>query len=669
MIPDFLRRDIRELPLYQEAKQLLGKLRGAGGGQLSDAGELDVSTDGRYALFSGTVVQQLEGVPPTRIWLLNLDTGEARAITPGPNTDRSAKFSPDAQRVAFLSDRARAGDFQLHLLTVQSGETVAAPSLPGWVEYLHWSPDGKRILLGLAGHGADTAGSQGGITSAGRDKMAVDWLPSVEMGDESNLWRSVWVYDLDANAVRQVNRPGTNIWEAVWCGNDALAAVVSSAPDEGVWYTATLICIEIRDGSERTLYSPKDQLGHLSASPSGNHVVAVEAVCSDRAIVAGDALLISTEDGAVERLDTRGVDIGTTQWRSDRRLLMTGHRGFESVACLYDLDAHSATEVWASDELTSGGRGRYFTGTGIGASGDFALISEGFLSAPEIAVVRGGRYRAVLALDAGYREYIARHAQFEKLVWKAPDGLEIHGYLMTPRKSAPHAVVMEIHGGPVNHWRPRWLAREGLHSLLLLQHGFAVFWPNPRGSSGRGQDFARRVQGDLCGADTHDYLSGLDALVVKGVVDPKRIGVMGRSYGGCMTAWLVTQDTRFAAAMALAPHVNQVSQHLTSNIPKFDSLFLADRYDRAEGKYFERSAVMHARKARTPTLNMCGALDRCTPPTQAREFHNALREHGCESVLVTYPLEGHGNKQFPAVIDYAARVTGWFDLHMLSVRP
>jgi dipeptidyl aminopeptidase/acylaminoacyl peptidase len=94
------------------------------------------------------------------------------------------------------------------------------------------------------------------------------------------------------------------------------------------------------------------------------------------------------------------------------------------------------------------------------------------------------------------------------------------------------------------------------------------------------------------------------------------------------------------------------------------ALFLQDRYDNPGGKYFLRSPVMHARKAATPTLSICGALDRCTPPEEALQFHNALLENAVESVLVTYPEEGHGISRFPALVDYAARVVAWFDEHL-----
>jgi dipeptidyl aminopeptidase/acylaminoacyl peptidase len=163
------------------------------------------------------------------------------------------------------------------------------------------------------------------------------------------------------------------------------------------------------------------------------------------------------------------------------------------------------------------------------------------------------------------------------------------------------------------------------------------------------------------GADTYDFLSGIDALIERGVADPKRLAVMGHSYGGYMAAWLISQDSRFAAAVTSSPITNYVTEHLLSNIPHWPALFLAESYNLAGGKYFERSPIMHAYKVKTPTLNICGRLDRSAPPEEAAQFHNALLQHGGTSLLVTYPREGHGVRSMPALIDYAARIVSWFD--------
>jgi dipeptidyl aminopeptidase/acylaminoacyl peptidase len=652
-------RDMRDNPLFKEAEGLLRSLWEPGTGLISDAA--DVSTNGTVAAFAAAVVDRLEGSPSTRIGLTNLSDGNTRVVTFGPNNDRLPRFSPDGTRIAFLSDRHRAGDFQAYLLDAESGAARALPRVQGWVEYLSWSPDGRRLLLGVAGHGADVSGGQGAVTSRQLDADNPAWLPAVEAGDESYRWRRVWLYELDSDRIRQITPNDVNVWEACWCGAGAIADIASPGPSEGLWYGARLHIQDIDSGHRQEIYAPRDQIGWPAASPAGRHLAVVEAVCSDRWVVAGDLWLIETASGSRIQVDTRGIDVTCVEWRSERRLLVAGHRGLETVIALVDLDAGSCRDVWASREKS--GIGRYISVSGLDDRGGCVFAAEGFSAAPEIAAIRDGRYCAVKSFDHGY-QHLVRHIKTEAVRWSAPDGLALEGWVLRPGSAGPHPLVMNVHGGPVWLWRPTWLGRSNVFALMLLARGYAIFLPNPRGSAGRGQDFARRVCGDMGGADTQDYLSGIDHLVRAAVADPSRLGVTGGSYGGYMSAWLITQDSRFAAAVPVAPVTNQVTEHLVSNIPHFVRIFLADRYDVADGKYFSRSPIMYASRVRTPTLNICGALDRCTPPEEALQFHNALREHDVKSVLVTYPLEGHGVRSWPASIDYAARVVAWFEEHL-----
>jgi dipeptidyl aminopeptidase/acylaminoacyl peptidase len=667
-----MERDIRGTDLYKEIDALCRDIRQPGTGQISDAAEVHASPDGRYAVFAGTMLDALEDAPPTRICLTELSSGDTRVLTFGPNVDRLPKFSPDGRWIAFLSDRHRKDDPQLYLLDPKTGAAKPTPRVEGWVEYLHWSPDGKRILLGVAGHGADVAGGQGAVTSKQAAHDLPSWMPSVETGDESFRWRRAWVYELATDKVRRVSALEDNIWEAVWCGNQAFAAVVSPAPGEGLWYSARLVTAPISDGAEpargREIYKPKDQLGWPAASPSGRQLAVVEAVCSDRWIVAGDLRLIDTHSGKVRAVHTRGVDVTYTEWRSERQLLIAGHRGFETVVGLCDGTSASFTEIWRSLEVSTSGF--YVKVAGFGEHGDCVVLGESFARAPEVAVIRAGKYQPIRSFDVGFKDHSAALASFEPLSWKAPDGLEIQGWLLKPaRAKGPYPLVLNVHGGPVWQFHPLWLGRAGAALITLLKHSYAILQPNPRGSSGRGRDFVRHEAGDMGGAETHDHLAGLDYLVKAGIADPKRIGVTGGSHGGYMSSWLITQDQRFAAAVPVAPVTNYVSEHLIGNIPHFCSLFLNDKYNNPEGKYFTRSPIMHAHKVKTPTLNICGALDRCTPPSEAMQFHNALLENGVESVLVTYPEEGHGVRKFPAAIDYAARLVSWFETHMPAAPP
>jgi dipeptidyl aminopeptidase/acylaminoacyl peptidase len=658
-----MRQDIRESALYREAEALYEKLRRPGSGQISDAAEIQVSPDGAQATFTATLVARLEGALPTRIAVTDLRSGRTQLLTIGANTDRLPKYSPDGSSIAFLSDRHKAGDFQLYLLDRASGAVRATPMVPGWVEYLHFSPDGTKILLGVAGHGADIAGAQGAVASRPLNQNMPSWIPKVDTGDESYRWRHVWVYELKADHVRPVSLPNINVWEAVWCGNESIVAVASAGPGEGLWYSARLYQINLESAKCREMYTPQDQLGCPCASPSGHRVAIIEALCSDRGSVAGDVCLIDVASGQVQSIDTRGVDVAYIEWRSNQHLLMAGHRGFHAVVGLYDTVSGQFTETWGSQDLSSGAD--FIAVAGLGEPGDCVLIGESFVRAPEVAVIRAGAYQTVASLDLGYSDAAKVIDSVRRVNWNALDNLDIQGWLLEPKGERPYPLIAYLHGGPVWHWHPFWLGRpRHVFVLMMLKRGYAVFLPNPRGSTARGQDFARRVRGDMGGADTRDILSGLDHLVEQGIADRERLGVIGTSYGGFMSSWLITQDARFAAAVAVAPVANQVTEHLMSNLPHFVSMFLADTYTNPSGKYFERSPIMHAHKARTPTFIVCGELDRCTPAAEAIQLHHALLENDVESVLVTYPEEGHGIHQCPASIDYAARVVDWLEQHM-----
>jgi dipeptidyl aminopeptidase/acylaminoacyl peptidase len=654
-------RDIRHTQVFGDVRDFYQQMRRPGSGKISDAAHIDVSPDGGTAVFSGTIMDSLVGTPSTRVCAVELKSGEVRVLSNGPHVDRLPRYSPDGQAMAFVSDSHGVGDFQLYILDLVTGLSRAACAVDGWVEYLEWSPNGAHILLGVAGHGADVAGAQGAVPSRRVRTDLQSWMPDVQIGAEDFSWRRIWIYNLHSNTVREVGEFKGNIWEAAWCGNTAVVAVTSSGPSEGHWYAAKLGVIEISDGSHCVLYAPNDQLGGPAASPSGRRVAVIEAVCSDRGVIAGDVRLIDAGTAAVLELNIGGVDAIQVEWLSEQRLLVAGYCGPLSVVGVYDAASGTFTRAWESRETSFSTAGRAVSG--LNEAGDCVMVVEGFRTSPEIATVDRTGSRRVVSFDLGYESRAAAMHRVEHVDWLAGDGVEIHGWLLLPEGPGPHPVVMSLHGGPVFHHRPHWLGRHGASVMLSLERGTAIFLPNPRGSSGRGQDFARRVVCDMGGADAQDCLTGLDRLVERGIADPDRIALTGVSYGGFMTSWLTTQDMRFRAAAAIAPINNWVSERFTSNIPHFVRAFCAAAYNAIGGQHFERSPIMHAERVRTATLQICGGLDRCTPPTEALQFHNALLENNVTSALVTYPEEGHGIRSFPAMIDSTARILGWFEEH------
>ena len=299
------------------------------------------------------------------------------------------------------------------------------------------------------------------------------------------------------------------------------------------------------------------------------------------------------------------------------------------------------------------------------SGGRSLMVAEAYACPPHLAVAGGGQLRTVVSFASSDAEAaMARCGRIEPVRWTAPDGLEIHGWLARPDKAeGPTPLVLDIHGGPVWANRNRWLGRLRT-TPLLVERGYSVLYPNPRGSSTRGQDYARHVKGDMGGADTYDFLAALDHFIRIGMADEKRLACTGTSYGGFMSAWLVCQDQRFAAAAPVSPVSDWYSQHFSSQIPFFDEIFLADSPANAGGKYFRRSPAMFGDRVTTPCLILAGALDKNTPPGQAVEFFQSVSANGTEAELVTYPKDGHSLRGYPAYLDSAARILAWFERHM-----
>lgn len=658
MTIDFGQRDLRGTEVYTAVEAHFRSLHEPAFGRPSAAADPDPRPDGAAIAFAGTIFTELAGHGTSRVCLA--EAGTVAVVTEGPGEQRYPQFSPDGTRLAYLTDAGQAGDFQLRIRDLAAGKDTSPDAVPGTIEYLQFSPDGEHILLGVAGHGADMSGGEGSGTTARAGDDLPDWLPDAYAGPAADQWRSAWVVETATGTARQVTAAGTNVWESAWAGPAALLAVTSPDPGEGAWYTADLYRIEVATGAAELLYAPEQQLGWPAAAPSGQRWAYVTATCSDRWIVAGD-LHIATGPGEGTVVDTAGVDVTWIQWIDEQRLGYFGLRGLTTVAGIYDVAAGKAGETWTSATLTCGDRypqGRFL------ADGSAAVVLHGYTRYPELAFIGDGAPTQVASLRHPGADYVTSVAgAIEPVRWSAPDGLEIEGLLCVPGTPGPHPLIVLVHGGPVWAYRDRW-AMGYVYTPLLVSRGYAVLHPNPRGSSGRGQDFARAVLGDMGGADTGDYLAGIDALVQAGIADPARIGVTGGSYGGFMSAWLITQDQRFAAAVPMAPSTNWYSQHHTSNIPFFDALFLADDPRARTGRFPDRSPLFFADQVTTPTLQTTGALDRCTPPGQAVEFHNALRECGVDSALAIYPGEGHGVRKFPALIDQCARTLGWFEQHM-----
>ena len=541
-----------------------------------------------------------------------------------------------------------------------STRSIARWKADGAVESLSWSPDGQDLLLLVAGRSADIAGTAGGRVLRSSHE-GPSWLPEVHSPAGKDCWRSLWVWPACQEQPYRISEKPFNPWEACWRGDDTVLAVASEDHSEGSWYQSALWHVPSDGGTPSRIHVPTDQLGCPTASPDGQLIAWIEAVCSDRGLVCGN-LMLQHNDGRIDRVSSDSVEITSLAWRNKQRLVYSGLRAFETVVAELDVISGSTREIWSSTVHTLAG----WQPSALPFGEDAAIaVAEGYTQPPTIVELSAGRASAVCQLGPSETPDMGN---IETVSWLASDGLEIQGWMILPtadheRPSSGWPLIVDIHGGPISAHRNRWAANFRAAPVLASQ-GWAVLLPNPRGSSGRGQDFARQVIGDMGGADMQDILSGIDHLVATGIADRKRIAVSGCSYGGFMSSWMVTQTDRFAAAIAISPVANWTSQHYGSQIPWFDSAFLDASPNDPSGPYFARSPVFHCNRVTTPTLVLGGGLDKNTPTGQAIELYNALSEAGEKCALSVYPEDGHSLRGMSAYIDSAARIIGWLRKHI-----
>ena len=645
-------KDMRQSAANAEVSGFYKMLFRPGEGHVWAAADLDVLAGEAAVHFSGQCFERaLEDGPSSAIYRLDLVGGELARVGPG----RMFRSAADGS-AAFVEADGEGGE-RLVVLD-PAGSRIALIAVTMRIETLAWSPSGHELLILAADASADVAGAEGGYALRGEEHGAA-WLPDVMSTDAADLWRRLYRWSRGLSNLTALTKPPLNVWEASWLGDHEILVVASDHHGEGSWYEASMRVVNARTGAQRIVYNPAEQVGLPVGAPDGRRWAVIEAFCSDRGIICGTVTL--DEGGRRRALDLRGVEVSDIRWRTADRLLFSGLRGAQTVVGEIDVGSGELDELWASDVQTIGGW--YPRAVPIGDDAALAVI-ESYAEAPVVARLSNGQ--AVVCADLAPSPVPTIPGMAQPYRWRAPDGLEIDGWLVLPDGDARNLpLLVDIHGGPVGAHRNRYAAafRSG---PVLVARGYALFLPNPRGSGGRGQDFARLVQEDMGGQDVNDYLSGIDQLVAEGVVDPARIAVTGTSYGDFMSAWLVTQTRRFAAAIPISPVANWYSQHYSSQIPAFDEFMLTGSPREAGGQYFNRSPAFFSKGASTPTLVLAGARDKNTPTGQAIELYGALAEAGVTAALAIYPEDGHSLRGYPAYLDSAARIIDWLDRHMTA---
>jgi dipeptidyl aminopeptidase/acylaminoacyl peptidase len=260
----------------------------------------------------------------------------------------------------------------------------------------------------------------------------------------------------------------------------------------------------------------------------------------------------------------------------------------------------------------------------------------------------------------------------EHVTWISDGGVEVEGLLTYPKGYEPgrrYPLVVEIHGGPSWQWEDRVMLDWHDWAQLLASRGFAVLMPNPRGSTGYGHAFQQLLQDDVGGGESRDLVTGAEAMVERGIADPKRLGIAGWSWGGYLTAWTITQTNIFKAAMMGAGLANLISDHGQDDIPSANLLYFPGHPYHDMEAYWKASPIRYVAAVTTPTLILHGDDDARVHPAQGMEYFRALKTLGVPVRFVRYPREGHPIKERLHQIDLMQRIVDWFEQYLKPGTP
>lgn len=599
--------------------------------------------------------------PKSTIWVVDAAGGDPRQLTAGPRTDSLPRWSPDGQRLAFLSDRLKDGQRQVFLMSRDGGEALPLTDIQGAIptprglNALQWSPDGRRLAILREDPETD---------EERRRRAAFD--DAVEFEKNPKFVR-VWTVDVATKELQCVSPENLQIWEFAWSPDSReMAAVVSDVPYEWAWYSNRLVKFPC-SGKATTIWQSKRQVAIPVWSQDRNQIAFISSNWSDRNCVAGDVWVVGAGGGEARDI-TAGLaaSLGWMEWSPDgRELLAIGHdRGGVGLHRL-SVNGKGHERIWWRQAAVAEAHWPRFSRS---PNGSLAVVLEDADHPRDVWLASSS------VQPASWKQLTHLHPQAADIEigqtsvhhWKGADGWEMQGLLITPVGYQPGRkcpLVMWVHGGPTGVSASRYYATFGWNQLLA-NAGYAVFLPNYRGSVGWGLEFAESNIGDMGGRDFEDMLLGIDSLIAAGIADPDRLAIAGWSYGGFTSAWAVSQTKRFRAAIMGAGISHWLSFHGKSALADWDAIHYGASPYAANGQFQKFSPLTYYENLQTPTLILHGAEDQDVPVEQAYLFHRALKDNGVPTELVVYPREDHAVKERLHLVDMSKRVLAWMQRYL-----
>ncbi len=627
-----------------------------------------ISPDGRFIAYVRGEASKSGAHPVGDIWLIETKDGAETRLTSGDFRDETPSWSPCGRYLAFASDRAERGTPQIYLTPFQDAAPVQLTFQDGPATAPRWSPDGGMIACLISE--AETENDRRRKQDEG-DQWVVD---------EDPRRSHIWVVDLPPElddllagkvtpAARRVTPLETHVGTMLgalydWAPDSSgFAAHIADSPKVDHLWCADVATVTLQGDVNRLgtfwglftppVYSPDGSaIAFIGAGDVAPMAIGVPYVVS---VAGGDARPLPLSD--------RGSANSVTWMPDSRTLLVSLVESLQSSLYAVSVDDGIDRPAVSAGDMP----GTIASHPSLSADGRIITFLRTDSTSPVDVWVGDidGEATSVTDLNPWTRERPVGAAR--DISWESSDGKTIHGLLYLPvgyEDGQTYPLLTHIHGGPMGAWTHRFYCSWHDWALPMTQRGYAVFMPNPRGSSGRGPDYLAANNADLGGLEWTDIETGIDHLIDVGITDPDRLVIGGWSYGGYFTNWAITQSDRFKAAVSGAAITNWVSFNGTTDVRRIFDAYFAEPVSQNADALMERSPVRYFDRITTPTLYVHGDADIRVPISQSYEMYYGVKDRGVETEMVVYPREPHMITERNHQRDMLLRVFDWFEAHL-----
>lgn len=577
--------------------------------------------------------------------------GNSRPYVTGEVNVSDLQWTPDGKSLSFLAKRGKDKHKSLYVIPVDGGEARNILKHGNDISSYSWSADGKRVAF-IAEDEPSKKKKELKEKGFKQEIYEEEW-------DKSHVWIATPFEE--GSKPRKLELPGIPS-ELHW-GPVAARIAVALAPTPLIddhYMRRKLYVYDADSGELVSSFQNPGKLGEVTWSPDGEHLAVLAAEdLNDPS--EGRLMIAALADGLLRQpIPNYEGEFHSLVWQDPETVMYLSDEG-----------------VWSTlgEVRISGEQRKTHIPPGHAVLNRLSLSADGrcgamLSSKPEhpsevYLMCHGGTGMKRLTNSNPWLDEM-KLAKQEVVEWTARDGLRLQGILIRPLNEEPgkrYPLILCVHGGPEAHDRMGWTTRYSDPGQVGAAMGFAVFYPNYRGSTGRGVAFSRMGQADYAGKEFDDLVDAVDHLVAMGLADKDKVGITGGSYGGFATAWASTYySDRFAAGVMFVGLSNLISKYGTTDIPNEMYLVHGRKKLWDDWQWFlDRSPVYHVQKSKTPLLIVHGKDDPRVDRGQSMELYRQLKLLNQAPVrLVLYPGEGHGNRKAAARLDYNIRMMQWF---------